>query len=261
MNFDSIKQLQEYLKNNLLFLVSFDCMKKFEKESNESFLFNISKNNIKLSIRGNEINIKSVNNIITYKQNNIYLEENTSNQIKIYWKLLLDIFFFNKEIKTRIISKYDNQINKKNEIYFINKNSMDKFKNFYDYSSLRKILELQNFEKMNYNNLKINYDSIVNYIKSFDKELFEKINRKISSNQYRFDEEYNKIPYKIANLANKQIKYFEDFEILDEEIVSYFEQLGLIQKKILNKGEYIEDEQKILFFLNESKNNYIQLHY
>ena len=261
MNFDSIKQLQEYLKNNLLFLVSFDCMKKFEKESNESFLFNISKNNIKLSILGNEINIKSVNNIITYKQNNIYLEENTSNQIKIYWKLLLDIFFFNKEIKTRIISKYDNQINKKNEIYFINKNSMDKFKNFYDYSSLRKILELQNFEKMNYNNLKINYDSIVNYIKSFDKELFEKINRKISSNQYRLDEEYNKIPYKIANLANKQIKYFEDFEILDEEIVSYFEQLGLIQKKILNKGEYIEGEQKILFFLNESKNNYMQIHY
>ena len=73
------------------------------------------------------------------------------------------------------------------------------------------------------------------------------MSKKVSSLKFKFDEDYYQIPYKLYDSGSKKIKYFDDFEILDKEIISDLESIGIIKKELLIKGEYVAGDNKILF--------------
>jgi len=256
-NFESEKDLIYYLEKEELAIIDYFFLYNFDRNENNSFLYDASKNNIKIHIQGKELNNKTNNNIITLKNKNMKSIPNKNENAQIHLKILISIFYFYQEIKLRINSNHVKSINQKNEIYFINEKSFDKYKEFFGYSSLRKLLELLNFQTINYRNAKNNYDYIITQIKKFDNDYIKQLDKITSSEKFKFEVEYHKIPYKFY----KGLLYFTDFIILEEEIASDFEKIGLIQKTMLHRGEYIACDNKILFGFDESNNNYIQIDY
>jgi hypothetical protein len=84
-------------------------------------------------------------------------------------KILINIFYSQKEIKLQINSDYSKYKNEKNEIYFINRNLMDKYKTFYDYNFLSKLLLSPELISVNYNDINKNYQQIYNFIEKTNK--------------------------------------------------------------------------------------------
>ena len=128
-----------------------------------------------------------------------------------------------------------------------------------NYSILVKTLLSKDLYSINCNNYKDYYNFIIYFIESSNKEYCQKIIQKLSSNNFRFEKEEYKIPYKLYITDFQQTKYFYDFEILNDEIISNFEKLGIVKKEYLTKGQYFACDEKIFLFIIEGNDSYIQI--
>ena len=259
--FGNCKELKKYLENDYLAIVNSDFINNFEMFNIDYYICTAHGNNINLRIMGEEVVINSKNNFITLKQKSMNSNSNKSDLFQIYVKPLIDFFYFDTRIKTQINSQQKQESRDNNEIYYINKKAMDEYKEYYDYPTLTKYLNSQAFTTMYYQNNRNNYKNLLDLLKTYNEKYIEKINNKISTNKFIFAGDFYKIPSKLYNIGNNNIKYFEDFEILTKEIVNDLDQIGIIKKEYLTSGEYIIENKKILFYFNEINNSYLQIHY
>ena len=261
-NFDSIEKLKDYSLKNSLALVNYYFIYHFDKNSDGFFQYYPSKNKIKISISSKELNFQTKNNIITLSQNNIEFENDKPDQVNILLKSLIEMYYFNEGIQIDMHSKYNSQIHDKNQvIYFMDKNSINNFKDFFEYSTVVKILLSNDLNLINCNNYKNYYKFIIDFIQSSNKEYCSKMIKKLSLNEFKFEKEKYKIPYELYITEFQQTKYFYDFEILNDEIISNFEKLGIVKKEYLTKGEYLACDEKIFLYFNEGNKKYIQIDY
>ena len=260
IKFKSKNDFFQHLKNNSLVLVNYNFVFNFEEKTNDSMFYSISKNNIKLYFNNKEtLDIKSNNNIITTIQSDSNTTQSISDLTKIHLKHLIKYYYYQKKIKSLINSSNVPQKDEKNEIYFISKNSIDKYKQYYNYPLLCKILDSPNFHNCDYNNLEVFYLHLIQNIESSYKDYFESIGKKISSNKFIFVEEDYDNSTKLNYDKNYDIPYLDDFEILNDDVISIFEMFGMIKKDFLIKGEYIIDKGLMLFIFDKNDQKYIQI--
>jgi len=258
--FESKDEMENFLKNNSLILAnaSFVSCINIHYNIQDWLSYDINKNSIEFNINGNVLSIESKNNIITLKNNNISKLENESDLIEIHLKILIKFFCFQKEIESIMNSEINKKKNKSNKIFYINKEWMNQYKKFFDYTMICDLLNSQPVDTDN-NNTE-NYSlNLIQLIKTYKKNYLEEIDKKFSSGQFKFTEEYHHMKYKINKPGNNNIKYLIDFDIINEEIISLFEQNEIIKRENLISGEYIAGENKILFYFEKDNNKYFQI--
>jgi len=258
-SFETESNLKNYLENNSLALVSFVFGYNFNENLAGNIFYYASRNNIKIKINLQELNIPANNNIITLRQNYIEKTQDKNDVIQIHLKVLINIFYYKEEIKLRINSKYNKDKNEKTKIYFLNKNAMNKYKIFYEYNLLCKLLLSQEMKSINYNNFNDYYDVILNYIENSNKELLENLEKKINSKKFLFEGEDYNVDSKIYNQGYYKLLYLDDFEIVNEEIISILDQIGIIKKGMVMKGNYIAGDNKIMFSFKKGNQKYYQI--
>ena len=141
-NFKNKNDIYNFLKRNSLALVPHTFLNNFKYKGLNHISYTITRNNFEFQIGPDKINIKSTNNIISLNSNNII--QNNPDLLHIHLKILLNFYYFKKEIISKINSNYDREINLGNQIYYIKKEFIDNYKNFFEYSLLSKFLETSN---------------------------------------------------------------------------------------------------------------------
>ncbi len=210
---------------------------------------NKNKNYTKYCLYGNKIRFdnglkyKSTDNIIISKSDN---NNNTS------FDQLLKIYFFRKKLYEQIDSKHKTlEENENNNIYLINKNIINNYKKFFDYSKLTELLKNQNLKGINYDNLDLEsnkekiYKILSEYKKDIDVKLITPINL-LNINAKEFSLTEKKLETKSLNLA---LNYYIDFEIINQEIKDYFVNNLIINENKFFSGYYIAGDKKIFIIL------------
>ena len=137
--------------------------------------------------------------------------------IKKKYKAFLKLYFYYLRLR-----KKSNQMDKK--YYLINEEYMRKYKEYYEYENIIKLFSnvplfnqvLDNVKKGNNKLDDILNDKTINLI---IKNLPFDINKKfIEKSKKGFKDDYNKEEPKIKTVQNSEIFYYDEFELIDEEL-------------------------------------------
>ena len=263
-NFKNINELKSYLERNTLVIVSFNFLCNIGEEviDNRCMLsFSIFNKMVRIYINNELLDIKTNNNIITLKPS---LEAPTHNSTLkfIHLKQLINIFYFKEEIKARINSIIDDKANVNNEIYLLKKEPMDRYKRILDYNSLSYFIKNSpSLLQVNYNNFKYNFDKIIEFFRESNKSYIEQIEKKISNEEIKFKEDEYNMPIKIYPNNKNSMNYLDEFEIVNQDIIDSFEELGIIKKEKLIKGEYLISDNKMLIIFQINNKKIFQIHF
>jgi len=217
----------------------------FKDENNIKYIFNELKSS---SIENflNQINIKE-NNVGNYKEDNVvvFLNEKyipRKSQIKkmdnlINPKIDYSSYIINNEFKSILKLYFYYQsfklgTHEDKKYYLINEEYINKYKEHYDYSNLEVMLINNKFcsevsdkikTQKNHDLNKILSDEMVTLIiKNLPADIIEKFNVKRKT-EIKFN--YVTLEPKIKNVQNSEILYYDEFELIDEEIYkSLFEE-------------------------------------
>ena len=194
----------------------------------------------KSNIEGNLINIgkNKYNVIFLNKEKNEEKEENEKynlnnynniNIINLIISSLISNYCWNKNINNFIENKCENRIFSSNYYYLINKDFFSEYKKIFKYKEISEFLkEINNA---------LNYDEIFKKYQNFYSTL---IKREINEIYKLFKNNDSLIP-KLNKLNSKNIKYYDNFEIIDKPIFEPIIKLA----KFYNESIIINDEIKI----------------
>ena len=262
--FQTKSEIEQYLQKNSLIIVKYSFLQCFNRDYNvnDLLLYKIYNNKIEIVFsKGNNLIVQSESNIIKLKESAIDLQRDESNSVKIHLKTLIKIYSFQKLIESRLNSEFNQKNNQKNKIFFINKNWMNQYKNFFNYTMICGLLNRLPIDTdNNFNNIENEYQNLIQLINVSNNDYINEINKKISSNQLIFTEEYHDMKYRLYTIDNnKVIKYLVNFDIVNEEIISILEENRIIIKEKLLSGEYIVGGKKIFFNFTKNSKNFFQI--
>ena len=150
-------------------------------------------------------------------------------------KILIKLFCFQEEIIQKNIINYtsNNDDKSQNGVFLIRKESITKYKNYFNYDTLYKFLKEKTniLEKIKENGI-IKYqkldDSIISNVypkipKNYIKKI-EKTDKKKLSEQILKEKEWNNkyIKYNISNIQAFEVKLIDDFEIINNDLLQLF---------------------------------------
>ena len=261
--FKEKKQFENYLKNNgPLVLMNSDCIQYLNNAFLHKYMkYYIGNNQIHFLLENNEkINFKSANNIISLnniindnsdKINNFKGKNNYSNHLK----QLIKIFYFHKS--TNEIIKSSSSTIENSNIYLINKNLINNYKNIFKYQKLKKILEgNQNTKNISYLNFRNYYPIIINEL---DDDYFHQIEQIKITDEFKDVGDFEELEYKIKFSSEKIIKYITNFEIVDGNIKNFFIQNNIAKEVHFKPCSYIADHGKILIIFNYNEQNFYEI--
>ena len=150
-------------------------------------------------------------------------------------KILIKLFCFQEEIIQKNIINYtsNNDDKSQNVVFLIRKESITKYKNYFNYDTLYKFLKDKTniLEKIKENGI-IKYqkldDSIISNVyqkipKNYINKI-EKTDKKKLSEQILKEKEWNNkyIKYNISNIQALEVKLIDDFEIINHDLLQLF---------------------------------------
>ena len=143
--FKNTEEMEKNLQNDLLVIISKDFISLFN-DANPNCL-------MRCEIQNNIIRINFDNDFLYFKSNDNIISKYKSNDFK-HLNQLLRIYFFQKELKEQISIPHKIPKNyEENNIYLIDKNTINKYKDYFHYNELIKDIEKYNKTKhINYNN-------------------------------------------------------------------------------------------------------------
>jgi len=244
--FKNKEEMENYLQNDLLAIISINFISLFDKVNPNYYM--------RYTIQNNIISINFDNGILNFKSNDNIISKYKSNDFR-HLNQLLRIYFFQKELKEQISipHKISNKF-EENNIYLIDRNTINKYKDYFHYNELLKDLENNNKTKnLNYYNYASNLEmSVINnvYINNY-KILQNNINSVKDLNSYCFN--VFQCPFK------NNLKYIKDFEIINEDIKFYFEESQIFGNIEFIKGKYIGEAKKIFIIFEYQTYNYYEL--
>ena len=256
INFKEIKELESYIKNTPIIIINSNISQNTKDQNNNTsnyIKYYAYENKIEIPLKDGSFLINSNNNIIQFNPNNNNeniinqndkksSNENENNNI-MYIKQLIKIFYFNKKINEQIKSN-KNTLSNNNNIYLINKNIINKYKEFFNYNHLCNILNNNpKLKEIKYDILENNFPKIIEEIKK-ETQYFNKINLK----QLSLELNDNILNKEEININAKFYEYYIDFEIINEDINTFFIQNNIIKKEQNITGIYIAGNNKI--FIN-----------
>ena len=153
------------------------------------------------------------------------------------------------------------------EIFLINKNKLQKYKETFEYEKLKSLLDeiipsVPEIKKIRYKN--ISYEDFNNVV------LDRIISELLKKNKYFIDKNKQNIPknskinnfdIKIINKNKKIIEYIDNFEIINNDISEYFINQKLIDKKEIIEGKLILQNHNICLVFNYNDKNFYEIGY
>ena len=232
------------------------------KETGKAINYSIKKNSIKIEM-DEPLFFKADNNILSFK--NII-----SDEIFILMQMI-KIFCFQEEIQQLINYEYNNNKNIQNQydIYLINNNIIRTFKENFGYKKLYDYLKANKYilnelieKKENIIRYELLTDDILNKIisslknkipdfkdfKKYEKDIYENVDKKFNIKT-------------MSNNKVKNMKYIDDFEIINEDILNYFIEKKIVTKNDVCKGEYVIGSGQIFLFFNYNWSNFHEIGY
>ena len=255
----SKSQLKNHLENYSLALVDITFVNNFATYFSY-FKYYTNENTIEIEINADILKVNTASNIISLKSNNQDYGKSNINIPKSL-EILIKLLYFNRELKKKINSPYEEKNNDATkEYYFINKEFVKNYINFYDFIPILDLInKASELSHINYQNLKTNFPFIIKYLENSKNDCLYELIQKGKSEELLFTNKNYLINYKIYEKDGKKLKYLTDFEILDEDIISSFEKINIPLKKVLNKGPVIFGDNKIFLSFDETYQTYFQI--
>ena len=242
------EEFESYLEKESLIIINYDFRNLFD--------FRINEYKIKYAPINNKIYFLSEDSKEIIKYNaykNIILSNENYNLL--HFDNVIKIFYFKEEINNIINSSHKIQNNyNNNKIYLVNKEVLNKYKNIFNYDYLAKLLKgKKNIDPNNDN-------SFVDMVEALDKEYFNTIKKKDINSELNFikdDYKFNIVQYEAKKPCNKNIPYILDFDIIDEEICSFFIETNILEKNNYLEANYIAGDGEIFFIIKNAYNENI----
>ena len=235
--FKNKNQLESFLRNNKLVVIDTSII---------SFWPNLLQYKIYYYLYKNKINFyfEKKDSLLLDIKNNIIHMKNEDNVENINLLQLIKIFYFRTNLSSEIFSEHENKsIN--NSIILIKKEIINKYLDYFNYETLYKSLNNINID---YKNLQQKFGVILDIIKNGINNYYEELKLKEIAVPLNFSgKEYYLKPNQIE-CNGKPLYYISDFEIIDDDIFSFFKEKLMIKDDQIIKGEYLAEDGKI--FLN-----------
>ena len=256
------EELESFLeKDSLVIVESKFCRSFTQKDISENIRYKAYNNKIEIVFNNGDFITKSNNNIISIisddnekNNNNISSVENKN---LIHLKQFIKYIYFKDEINNEIKSKHKvlsiNELDK-NIIYLVNKDIINNYKNYFDYAKLYDLLKKDKHLKSADYFVK-NFSNLVNVLKNYLYEIkknksidFDGITNDLKEREYK-------------DSSNPIIKYYIDFDIINEEFNSFLIENNIFKKKQTIKGAYIAGDNKILLYMDLKDKFYYEIGY
>ena len=261
------KELETFLKGDSLVLINKNIFFSFLQALK---FFNPIKyctydNKIIIQLNKNDIiNISSSNNIMSLNNINQNSQINNNNGNLAHLKQLIKIYIFQENLSKNINSSFANITGLNTiPIILVNKNTMNDYKNFFDYNKLCGYLKKnERLAKMKYEDIDNLFTEIKNYLNKADEKYLDAIQNKQASLLSKLREDIRGIEPKnteIIQPPKKVLKYINDFEIINNEIFNFFIQNQIINKNNFFEGNYIFGDGKILITANINQILYYEI--
>ena len=218
-------------------------------------------NNKKTDINNaNESNAANNNNITKKEEEEKILRQKKRIQFKIEIKILINLFFYFEELKEQLIPQNPEfNPNNKNIFYLISKTWIEKYKSFFNYDKLKSyLIEKQYLSiKKSYNNDENKIEELIEKIESeLPSEYIDEINNinninELKAYEHKFDIKINKITKPI----NKELKYLNNYEIINSKIYGLFISEKYLENFYIQKCNYycINENDILIKFISEDK--------
>jgi len=148
--------------------------------------------------------------------------ENSSNKYT-NTKNLIHLYFLHKEIKHQNAESKDSK-KEANEIYFIQKNILDKYKDLCHYKDLIDFFNSNENILNDITKTKLNENEIMDIISQIPDYIIDRIEYMKEENLLKelTNENNNQWIYKSLKIGNKYINYIDDFEMINDDLNKYF---------------------------------------
>ena len=243
-------ELESFLKKNKVVLVNTSLIALTSKDFSDRIIY------YEICNKKIEFNINYQESLIVDIKDNI-ISIQTENSFKLpNLKQLIKIFFFRKYLREEIIKEHEIK-NENNFIILIKKDIIEQYLSYFNYKTLSYYLENINID---YNNYEQKYDALIKYLEQKISDYFKEMKNKENLNHafYFNEEKYNLLPNEYIYKGTK-LNYISDFEIIDNNIYSYFKENNLIKEDQVIKGEYIAEEKKILLCYTYKGKDYYEI--
>ena len=241
------EQLESFLKKNILIIINTSLIKTPNNFMNKIIYFQLYNKKIEFYFQSQEpLIVETESNFITIKNKNI----EHPNLLQ-----LSRIFYFRKYLREEILKGPIKNV--KNSMILIKKDIIDKYTKNYNYEKLSKFLNTINLD---YTNLKQKYEPLLNALKTKNDEYYKEfIKRENFNNLLNFiGKEYDLIPQR-KNINGINLNYFSDFEIIDNDIFTFFVENKMFDESKAIRGEYIAIDGKILLIFEYKNRNFYQI--
>ena len=239
-------ELESFLQTNKLVIVDTSLFP--DKFKGKKIYYYLYDNKIEFYFEGKDpLILDTKDNIISIKNKEI-IEEAHLMQLSriIYFRKFLKLKMFNESEK-----KNDN-----NSIILIKKEIIDKYLSYFKYTVLE---NLSNSIPIDYKNIQKQFHVIVENIKIKFKNYYEELKTKEKTFSINFEgEEYFLKPQPIE-YDKKTLFYISDFEIIDEEIFSFFKEYLNINNDYVISGKYIAKDEKVFLNYNYNSANFYEI--
>jgi len=181
--------------------------------------------------------------------------ENSSNQYT-NTKNLIHLYLLPKKFKHQNTESKDSK-KEANEIYFIQKKILDKYKELCHYKELIDFFESNENILNNITKTKLNETEIMNIINQIPGYKIDKIEYMKEENLLNelTQENNNQWKYKSLKIGNKSINYIDDFEMIDEHLNKFFKEKNF---KVL-KGKCIIGIEGIFIYIPYGKESFFEI--
>ena len=256
VDFKNKEEMENHLQNDSFAIVSKEFCSLFNLINPNCFLgYKIHNYIISLNFGNDIISFKSNDNIISKSKKDNSLSFNIHDFKHL--NQLLKIYFFQKELKEKInIPHNSSKNNEENNIYLIDKKEINKYKEYFQYNEIFKLLENNNkIKNLNYQNYESNLEVIMSVIKEDYINYYKSL--QINTN---FQKDSNNLGLTLEQYPFKNnLNYIIDFEFINKDIASFFIENNVFQKKQFIEGKYIGEDQKIIIFFEFNKYKYYEL--
>ena len=191
-------------------------------------------------------------------RNSLYKKIIRKNKIEI--KTLINLFFYYEELKDQLIPQ-NSIFNAKNKniIYLISKAWIKKFKSFFNYDKLKSHLREKQYlsiKKFYYND-EIKIEELIEKIEwELPNEYLDEINNIKNINELKaYEHKYDIKINKITKPINKELKYLNNYEIVNNKIYALFIYGKYLENYNIQKCNYycINKNNILIKFISEDK--------
>ena len=243
-------ELYSFLKTNKLIMVNESLIKSMNNLSGKLIHYSLGENKIKIYFEENQPSVIEI-------KDNIISMESKSNLAHQNLVVLAKIFYLRKFINMEITKEHEIK-NNVNYIILIKKEIIHQYLSYFNYKTFFNFL---NGKDIVYKDLEKIFDTIINIFKNREPNYYEEVKLK-EKEKFSFnfsDKDYYLVPKPFYN-NGKKLFFISDFEIINNEIFSFFVNNQIIKENQVIKGEYIGKEGKILLYYNYNGNNFYQIH-